>query len=66
MLQYPIGLGLVIAFFPFDAQTSNLWLTLCTDPSAWLTLATWTDIVGYKVLHFINNEDLEALGYKTL
>ena len=24
------------------------------------------DVVGYKVLHFINNEDLEALGYKTL
>ena len=22
--------------------------------------------VGYKVLHFINNEDQEALGYKTL
>ena len=22
--------------------------------------------VGYKVLHFINNEDREALGYKTL
>ena len=21
---------------------------------------------GYKVLHFINNEDQEALGYKTL
>ena len=32
----------------------------------WLTPATWTDVVGYKVLHFINNEDLEALGYKTL
>ena len=24
------------------------------------------NVVGYKVLHFINNEDLEALGYKTL
>jgi len=24
------------------------------------------DVVGYKVLHFINNEDQEALGYKTL
>ena len=22
--------------------------------------------VGFKVLHFINNEDREALGYKTL
>ena len=24
------------------------------------------DVVGYKVLHFINNEDQEALDYKTL
>jgi len=24
------------------------------------------DVVGCKVLHFINNEDYEALGYKTL
>ena len=23
-------------------------------------------IVGYKVLHFINNEDQETLGYKTV
>ena len=23
-------------------------------------------VVSYKVLHFINNEDQEALGYKTL
>ena len=30
------------------------------------SLATWTDVVVYKVLHFINNEDHEALGYKTL
>ena len=32
----------------------------------WLTLATWFIIVGYKVLHFINDEDQEALGYETL
>ena len=64
--KYPIGLDLVVAFFPLDAQTSNLWLTFYTDPNMWLTLATWTDVVGYKVLHFINNEDLKALGYKTL
>ena len=50
----------------FDAQTSNLWLTLCTDHSMWLTPATWTDVVGCKVFHFINNEDQEALGYKIL
>ena len=49
-----------------DAQITNLWLTLCTDPSTWLTPAILSDIVGYKVLHFINNEDQEALGYKTL
>ena len=30
--QYPIGLDLVVAFFPLDAQTSNLWLTFYTDP----------------------------------
>ena len=24
------------------------------------------DVVSYKVLHFVNNEDQEALGYKTL
>ena len=36
------------------------------DPSMWLTSATWVNVIGYKVLHFINNEDQEALGYKTL
>ena len=49
-----------------DAQTSNLWLTICTDPNMWLTPATLNDVVGCKVLHFINNEDQEAFGYKTL
>ena len=48
----------------FDAYISNIWLTLCADLSIWLTLATWTNVVGYKLLHFINNEDQEALGYK--
>ena len=32
----------------------------------WLTPATWLIVVGCKVLHFINNEDPEALGYKIL
>ena len=50
----------------FDAQISNLWLTLFTNPSTWLTPATWTDVVSCKVLHFINNEDQEVLGYKIL
>ena len=27
---------------------------------------TLKKIVGYKVLHFINNEDQEVFGYKTL
>ena len=36
------------------------------DPNMWLTPATWIDVVGCKVLHFINNEDQEAFGYKTL
>ena len=49
-----------------DAQISNLWLTSCTDPSIWLTPTTWMNIVCCKVLYFINNEDQEALGYKTL
>ena len=35
------------------------------DPSMWLTLAIWMVVVGYKILHFINNEDQEALNYKT-
>ena len=35
-------------------------------PSTWLTPATWTDVVGCKVLHFVNNEDMEALSYKTI
>jgi len=50
----------------FDAKISNLWLTLCTDPTTWLTLASWMIVVGCKVLHFINNEVQETLGYKTL
>ena len=32
----------------------------------WLTPVTWMIVVGYKVLHFINDEDQEAFGYKTL
>ena len=52
--------------FSFDAQISNPWLNLCIDPSTWLTPATWMIVVGYKVLHFINNVDKEALSYKNL
>ena len=38
---------------------------ICTDPSTRLTPATWKVVVGCKILHFINNEDQEALGYRT-
>ena len=41
---------------------TNQW---CTAPSTWLTHQLKED-VGCKVLHFINNKDQEALGYKTL
>ena len=37
----------------------------CTAPSTWLTYQLEED-VGCKVLHLINNEDQEVLGYKTL
>ena len=37
----------------------------CMAPSTWLTHQLEED-VGCKVLYFINNEDQEALGYKTL
>ena len=52
--------------FSFDAQISNPWLNLCIDPGMWLIPATWIIVVGYKVLHFINVKDHEALSYKTL
>ena len=41
---------------------TNQW---CTASSMWLTHQLEED-VGYKVLHFINNEDQEAIGCKTL
>ena len=37
----------------------------CMASSTWLTHQLEED-VGCKVLHFINNKDQEALGYKTL
>ena len=40
----------------FVAKISNLWLTT----------KTWMIVVGRKIFHFINNEDQEALNYKTL
>ena len=41
---------------------TNQW---CTTPNMWQTHQLEED-VGCKVLHFINNEDQEALYYKTL
>ena len=35
------------------------------DPSTWLTHQLEED-VGCKFIHFIDNKDQEALGYKTL
>ena len=44
----------------------NIWMPpFCTNPSTWL-LQQLEDAVGYKVLHFIKNEDQEVLGYKIL
>ena len=40
---------------------TNQW---CVASSTWLTHQLEVD-VGCKVFHFINNEDQEALGYKT-
>ena len=34
-----------------DAQISNLWLTLCIDPSMWLFPTTLNDVITSKVLH---------------
>ena len=53
------------SFLSFDAKISNMWLTLHTDPSTWLTPTTWIIVVCCKVLYFIHNEDQEALDYKT-
>ena len=49
-------------FLHGSQYVTNQW---CTAPSMWLTYQLKED-VSYKVLHFINNEDQEVLGYKTL
>ena len=49
-------------FLRGSQYVTNQW---CTAPSTWLTHQLEED-VGCKVLHFINNEDQEVLGYKTL
>ena len=50
---------------PFSHGSQYVINQWCTAPSTWLTRQQEED-VGCKVLHFINNEDQEALGYKTL
>ena len=45
----------------FQYVTNQWWMA----PNTWLTHQLEED-VGCKVLHFINNENQEALGYKTL
>ena len=50
---------------PFSHGSQYVTNQWCTASSTWLTRQQEED-VGCKVLHFINNEDQEALGYKTL
>ena len=50
----------------FVAQIFNLWLTLSHGSQYITNSSNLNDIVGCKVIHFINNKDQEALGYKTL
>ena len=49
-------------FLDGSQYVTNQW---CTAPSTWLTHQLEED-VSCKVLHFINNENQEALCYKTL
>ena len=49
-------------FLHGSQYVTNQW---CTAPSTWLTHQLEKD-VGCKVIHFINNEDQEALSYKIL
>ena len=49
-------------FLHVSQYGTNQW---CTAPSMWQTHQLKED-VGCKVLHFINNEDQEAISYKTL
>ena len=47
-----------------NAYSAPASLKLWVHP--WLRPANYDFILGYKILHFINNEDREAPGYKTL
>ena len=74
----PVDELIVESFYRFrTSELFNIWTPpflhgsqymsnqRCTAPSTWLTYQLEED-VGCKVLHFINNEDQKALGYKTL
>ena len=64
----PIDELLVETFYRFKtSELFNIQMShfLCTDPSTWLTHQPEED-VGCKFLHFINNEDQKALGYKII
>ena len=54
-------------FYVFrTSELFNIWTPpFCMAPNSWLTHQLEED-VGYRVLHFINDEDQEVLGYKTL
>ena len=47
-------------------QISNLWLASLHGFQYVTNSSNLIDCVGYKILHFINDENQEALGYKTL
>ena len=49
-------------FLHRSQYVTNQW---CTAPSTWLIHQLEED-VGCKILHYINNEDQEAFGYKIL
>ena len=49
-------------FLHGSQYVTNQW---CTTPNTWLTHQL-KEYLSCKVLHFINNKDQEALGYKTL
>ena len=50
---------------PFLHESQFITNQWCMVPSTWLTHQLEED-VDCKVFHFINNEDQEAFGYKTL
>ena len=54
------------SFLLFDAQISNLWLTPLHGSQYMTNSSNLNDCIGCKILHFVNNKNQEALGYKIL